>query len=94
MGKPKPDVEWIKGCEICNIGLVIRFNELKKQGLSDRHVCRLMAIEASTGKCHRSGTQTPVEPMRQCKRSMTSTRRFYKENPIKFQNQEVCYGRL
>lgn len=47
MEKPEADVEWIKGCQICNFGLVIRFNELKKQGLSDRHVSRLMAKEAA-----------------------------------------------
>lgn len=37
---------WLQNCQICNDGLCIRFEELKKDGHSDRRISEIMEEEA------------------------------------------------
>ena len=37
--------EWLKGCEICNAGLCARFDELIKEGLSQRKAAKHLESE-------------------------------------------------
>jgi hypothetical protein len=39
-------VPWLKGCEVCNAGLLKRMDELKERGLSEREAAREMEREA------------------------------------------------
>jgi hypothetical protein len=39
--------KWIKNCQICNDGLCIRFEELKKNAHKDRRIAAIMAEEAN-----------------------------------------------
>lgn len=45
---------WLKDCEICNAGLCVRVDELKKVGNSERGACRLMSEESE-------GVYSPID---------------------------------